>query len=316
MHSIEKNQYTEQRVGLAKKTQNAAQQHARSAAERKSRGTVLLTLALVVIVGLLAFLLAPVAQAQKGGGGIGGGLSLEARVAALESENTVLKSRVATLESENATQAQQITALQSADTALGNRITPLETKTASLSVSGTDFIISGMNVQIVDGTGSTESASGLGNLTIGYNALRDPYFAFNLDFRTGSHNLILGDLNNYSSYGGLVAGRRNTIGAPYASVSGGNSNTASGQFASISGGYLNTANGQQASVSGGYSNTANGLNASVFGGYGNTASGPFASVSGGIYNTASGDSASVSGGYQRSATGFKNWAAGGLFQEQ
>ena len=41
------------------------------------------------------------------------------------------------------------------------------------------------------------------------------------DVRTGSHNLVLGDENNYSSYGGQVAGSDNTISNGYASVSGG-----------------------------------------------------------------------------------------------
>src|SRR5437773_848495 len=75
--------------------------------------------------------------------------------------------------------------------------------------------------------------NGLGNLIVGYNASRVPP-GYGTDVRTGSHNLILGDANNYSSFGGLVAGQLNTITAPYASVSGGNVNTASNFFASVS----------------------------------------------------------------------------------
>jgi uncharacterized coiled-coil protein SlyX len=264
---------------------NAAERRS-AAAERKVRATALT--ALLILVGLLALALAPVAQAQKSGGSSS---NLEARVTALEGDTTALQTRVTTLESqvaslqnENATQAQQISrlqndttalqntvnsqatqiaSLQSADVTLGDRITPLETKTAPLSVSGSDFVISGKNVHIVDGSGFTESTSGLGNLTIGYNASRSP---MDTDVRTGSHNLILGDLNNYSSFGGLVAGLRNTISARYASVSGGQDNTASGLYASVSGGNQNVANNQYASVSGGQGNTASGLNASVSGG--------------------------------------------------
>ena len=79
------------------------------------------------------------------------------------------------------------------------RIAALEAKTAPLSVVGDSFVITGKNVYIVDGSGTTDSDTGLGNLTIGYNAsaahLGVP------DVRTGSHNLIVGDGNNYSSFG-------------------------------------------------------------------------------------------------------------------
>ena len=170
-------------------------------------------------------------------------------------------------------------------TTLQGRATVLETTTAPLSVSGTPgtfpatLSITGVNVHILDGTGSTQSTSGLGNLIVGYNALGNDLGAG--DVRTGSHNLILGDLNNYFSYGGLVAGRDNAIIGRYASVSGGVRNTASGLAASVSGGDFNTANGDFASVSGGLINTASGLLASVSGGYNNTAGSDFASVSGG-----------------------------------
>ncbi len=92
--------------------------------------------------------------------------------------------------------------------------------------------ISGINVQIVNDSGTTDGAvDGLGNLIVGYNELRGLG-----DDRTGSHNLIVGDEHNYSSYGGLVAGHFNTISGLFASVSGGRSNTASGQYSSVSGG--------------------------------------------------------------------------------
>jgi hypothetical protein len=137
-------------------------------------------------------------------------------------------------------------------------VSALETKTPFLS-TGTDgnnkpaLFITGANVYIQDGTGSTDSTSGLGNLIVGYNALRDSNNA-----RTGAHNLILGDKNNYTSYGGLVAGLGNTISDIYALVSGGQGNTASGSYASVSGGNANVASGFIASVSGGYKRSATG----------------------------------------------------------
>ncbi len=128
---------------------------------------------------------------------------------------------------------------------------------------------SGVNVQIVNGTGQTNDASidnhcysiddglvhaavidindpcygkfakgrGLGNLIVGYNEKRK-----DLDgnkpkqIRTGAHNIIIGLGHNYSSYGGFVVGERNTISGKSSTVSGGYGNTASGDYSSASGG--------------------------------------------------------------------------------
>ncbi len=176
---------------------------------------------------------------------------------------------------------------------LNARLTAVENKTAPLAYNaGTKLLsVTGANVMIIDGTGATESTSGLGNLQIGYNALRGSG-----DDRTGSHNLIVGDENNYASFGGLVAGRSNAITGIYASVSGGKGNTASAYGASVSGGVQNTANNDYASVSGGGLNTASGIYASISGGELNTASGLYASISGGVSNTASGAVSSILGG--------------------
>ena len=176
------------------------------------------------------------------------------------------------------------------------------------TVSGTDVTLTGYNLHIVNGLGSTGTLNGRGNLIIGYNALGNTRDAG--DVRRGSHNLILGDLNNYSSYGGLVAGFDNSISGFYASVSGGNRNTASGFIASVSGGSVNTASGQYASVSGGQDNTANNTFASVSGGVNNTAGSDYASVSGGVGNTASGEATSVSGGNGLTQSTKYGWTGG------
>ena len=154
--------------------------------------------------------------------------------------------------------------------------------------------ISGLNVQVVNGSGKTYgTTNGLGNLIVGYNELGNP----NGDDRTGSHNIVTGQENSFSSYGGLVAGQGNTVSDAWSSVSGGRQNTASGIWSSVSGGAGNTASGADASISGGTVNTASGIGSSVSGGFDNTASGYWSSVSGGDL---------------RSATGTNNWAAGSL----
>ena len=231
---------------------------------------------------------------------------------------------------------------------MAERMAILEDKLAAMAfdAAANEVVITGANLRIVNGLGSTETTNGLGNLIVGYNELRPPESGL-LNNRTGSHNVVIGEWNNFSSFGGLVVGFYNEISGIFASVSGGSQNTASGRLASVSGGLFNRASGSFAAVSGGNDNTASGTTASVSGGIGNTASGDSASsisggrinvasgedsavsggqqniasgfaasVSGGFENIASGDLSSVSGGRTRNAPGEFNWAAGSLFADE
>lgn len=201
----------------------------------------------------------------------------------------------------------QINALKATVAAQAAAIAALEAKLEHMSSNGTDVFFSGVNVHIVNGTNSTGGpVNGLGNLIVGYNESRGSG-----DDRTGSHNIVVGDRLNYSSYGGLVVGNYNTISGAYASVSGGASNTASGFSSSVSGGNNNEASEHYASVSGGYSNEASAYYTSVSGGFRNTASGSSSSVSGGGHNTASGGTSSVTGGRNNVASGAYSFVAGG-----
>ncbi|MGC9323289.1 MAG: hypothetical protein ACP5G0_00940 [Desulfomonilia bacterium] len=196
--------------------------------------------------------------------------------------------------------------------ALLARIAELETKLASVSV-GDDIngyaaiTFSGVNVHIVSGSGSTDGVvNGLGNLIVGYNELRGSG-----DDRSGSHTIVVGSRNNYSSYGGFIAGYLNSISQLYASVSGGLLNTANGEYASVSGGSGNTSSGYGSSISGGASNTASGPGSSIGGGASNTASGNCSTISAGEQNTASGDYSIVSGGIHNIASGGWSFVGGG-----
>jgi len=130
---------------------------------------------------------------------------------------------------------------------LSNRITAVETKTADMSITnltynGIDYKtvrFSHVNVQIVNGTGATASSSqglinglGLGNLIIGYNEDNE----FNPLSRTGYHNLIVGTSNEYTSYGGVVFGKANTLSSEYSTITGGYINEVTLPYSSISGG--------------------------------------------------------------------------------
>jgi hypothetical protein len=152
---------------------------------------------------------------------------------------------------------------------------------AVMSVQSDNVVFSGVNVHVRNGQGSTITVNGLGNLIVGYDEPR----ASGND-KSGSHNIVIGRRNNYTQYGGLVAGSMNEISAPFATVTGGSSNIASGSGSSISGGSNNTAEGDSSSVSGGFSNTASGANSSV------------------------------SGGSSRSAPFDDNWAAGSLLENE
>jgi hypothetical protein len=208
---------------------------------------------------------------------------------------------------------------------LEQRVEELEYKLAHVTSGPDDITISGANLRIVNGLGTTNSKNGLGNLIVGYNEHRQGDTLFcgpppsPSDTRTGSHNVVVGTELNFSSYGGLVVGRCNDIIGALSSVTGGTRNVALGDFASVSGGSGNAANGTYGSVTGGVNNRANFQAASVSGGFGNTASAFASSVSGGSGNTASGNTvepniaaSSVSGGTNNTASGPNSSISGGV----
>jgi hypothetical protein len=150
---------------------------------------------------------------------------------------------------------------------------------------------SAVNVQVVSGSGSTSGAvNGEGNLVIGYDENTGKHA------QTGSHNLILGIEQTFTSFGGLLGGEQNTVSAPYASVAGGSGNTASAKSTSVTGGAGNKASEEGASVTGGRDNTASGLEASVAGGGENSAKGALDSITGGTENRTEGNGNAISGG--------------------
>jgi hypothetical protein len=134
---------------------------------------------------------------------------------------------------------------------------------------------SGVNVQVVSGSGLTRGIiNGEGNLVIGYDENAGKHQ------QNGSHNLVLGEEQTFTSYGGILGGRDNTVSGPFSSTSGGGA-TASGEASSVSGGVNNIASVRFASVSGGVSNNAIAEGASVSGGGFSTAEGRFSSIFGG-----------------------------------
>jgi hypothetical protein len=127
-----------------------------------------------------------------------------------------------------------------------------------------DVVVDGANLRIVNGTGRTHQLNGFGNLLIGYDAE-----CSGCD-RVGSHNIVLGIDNVYSSHSGLVNGTENNLLEAHAAVLGGSSNTASDSSVCI-GGTENDAIGFGSVVIGGSRNQAKGHGSIVVGGVGKIA---------------------------------------------
>jgi hypothetical protein len=205
---------------------------------------------------------------------------------------------------------------------LAQRVEALEKLLKHFSREKNEIFITGANLHIVNGLGSTDCIdeqdqeipdcpNGLGNLIVGYNELRVDEESGAENIRTGSHNVVVGQAHNFSRFGGLVVGSVNTISGEFAVVSGGQFNTASGHTAVVSGGENNRADGLSAAVSGGVLNEAIDFGAAVSGGNTNIASGFAASISGGIDNRTSGSGSAVSGGFRNTASGVASAVSGG-----
>lgn len=200
----------------------------------------------------------------------------------LEAVVNQLVASVQTLQSENAALAAQVSALQGQLGAANNAIDTLQTKTAALTATGTDLFIEGVNLHVRSGSGSTIGAvNGRGNLIIGYNEASASGSA-----RTGSHNLVMGRLNSYESYGGIVGGVSNRISGSFASVLSGDSNVASASGGVIVSGLQNTVSGTRSVVISGWRNNAGGLDSAVLGGDSNVTQVSDSTVAGGQSQTA------------------------------
>lgn len=237
---------------------------------------------------------------------------LEHRFNLLEESHGALESTVATLAAENDELRDDLAALTAQVAALQTDVDAVEQKVAPIThdAAGGRLLVSGVNLQIVNGTGTTFGApNGRGNLIVGYNAPRP---AGTPAQRTGSHNIVVGDHHEWTHWGGLVAGIHNSILNEWTTVTGGRDNIASGEDSTVSGGYTNHASGRQAAVSGGHLNQAAGFQASVSGGLENRASSLRASVSGGEGNLANGAVSSVSGGQGNTASGGHSSILGGF----
>jgi hypothetical protein len=140
------------------------------------------------------------------------------------------------------------------------RLDALETKTASMSVeaAGRTVRFTGVNVQVVSGSGATDGAvNGLGNLIVGYDEVLpapgefDDPCAYGAN-RGGSHNVVLGAGHDYTGSGGLLTGQAHRLVEAGGAAVGGRCNVA-GSGAVTIGGSRSAAIGARSVVVGGWS---------------------------------------------------------------
>ena len=108
------------------------------------------------------------------------------------------------------------------------------------------LLVSGVNLQLVNGLGQTSTANGSGNLIVGYNESDSTTIE-----RGGSHNLVLGRWNQYSSFSGIVHGLHNAVLNDESAVIAGSNNVVSGVRSAVFGGDQNTASGNKVVAMGG-----------------------------------------------------------------
>lgn len=153
------------------------------------------------------------------------------------------------------------------------------------------FRLSAANFQVVNGTGTTNSVpNGLGNVIIGYDEPEEDV----TPTTTGSHMLVVGIANSYTSFGGIAAGRGNRTSNAYASTLGGSSNEAGGIGGVVVGGKSNSSQGISGVIVGGFYNVT-------------TASSTGSVISGGELNSVAGWTATVGGGQEVISTGDFVW---------
>lgn len=201
------------------------------------------------------------------------------------------------------------------------------------SFDGTTLQFSGINVQVVSGSGATDGpVNGKGNLIVGYNTPGGSCLLGSAacgagadcpaDVCAGGACSLLNVLSctttedcppneclNVPPRTGshnLVIGDQHSF-TSYGGLVAGNHNAITAPSASITAGASNSASGPGASVTGGQANDASGANSSISGGSSNQARGPLNWIGGGEANIASGGNTSISGGEENKASGL--WAS-------
>jgi hypothetical protein len=211
-----------------------------------------------------------------------------------------------------------VSALQAADDDIWLSLDDLETsrETADnflnfVTVSSTgNIVFEDTNLIVRNNSGSTDGdTDGKGNIIIGYNEIDDD------SARSGSHNLVLGVANSYSSHSGIIAGYDNVQLAEYSSILGGTQNTTTAERSVIAAGQSNVTAGPDSVVIAGHSNHAEGQGSVAVAGLSNFSSGLFTAIVSGTANDATAPYAAVVAGSGNEATGESSTVIGGQLNE-
>ena len=190
----------------------------------------------------------------------------------------------------------QITALQAQVATLESSSVPGLATYVSIDDSAHTVLVSGANLQVVNGLGTDLGQNGLGNIIGGYNT---PAAESELLERTGSHNIIVGQGQRYtgncnliggqdnlaSGTWGIVLGTQNDLGGIRNVMIGGSNNQANGAVNVVIGGAQNFTDGNWNVVLGGQSNVNEGTYSVVMGGKQNSALATWNTVVGGQENS-------------------------------
>jgi hypothetical protein len=104
--------------------------------------------------------------------------------------------------------------------ALEQKLTPVSYSSSGVNNKPT-LTISGANLQVNSGSGSTDgTVNGLGNVIIDYDE--------NPGTQSGSNNLVLGNGQAVTWFGGVVAGQGNSLSGPFSDAFGHNDTAAGG----------------------------------------------------------------------------------------
>jgi hypothetical protein len=230
----------------------------------------------------------------------GNAAAQEPTLAGLAAQVKALAAQLKQADALAARQQQALDALRTSNDALTSKLGCV------LRFSGPrDLVVDGCNLHVQNGAGQTGTLNRYGNLIIGYNKNEG-------STRTGSHNLILGDLHEYTSYGGIVSGTENTLAGPNTTILGGGQNHANFISAVILGADRGDADGNVVLI-GGQRNygSADAHFSAVIGGIENQVTGPSSVVVAGMLNIASGGTSFVCGGTENTAGGGGDVVCGG-----
>lgn len=160
----------------------------------------------------------------------------------------------------------QITALQSQVASLEASVVPGLGDYVSVDDSAHTVLVSGANLQVVNGTDNQTQGNSLGNVVVGYNPV-DSVEQYAL--RTGSHNLVVGSSHIFNGSCNIIGGKSNQTQGFYGIVTG-EYNEFSGLGGGMIGGRYNVNSLNDGATLGGRDNTIDSDGGAIVGGRGNT----------------------------------------------